>query len=380
MQQDRIWQLLSRKMDGEASMDELRELEQLLMNLPEDAYKIDIVTSYIQKKHTPDTFDEEETQAWEKHIGFMRTSYPEEFNDGFADNLPRRRLSIIGQLRHHRALAFSLLFIGIIVVSVLLYRKQASPSLANSNRVEQLSAQNSLPHPSKRKMVLPDGTQVWLNGNSDVSYQEDFGKNNKREVVLTGEAFFEVTHNARVPFLVHAKTIIIRVKGTAFNVKAYPEDKNVETSLLKGIVEVSAKTDPKRKFILKPSEKITIAVATNNEIRKAETGKKELAEDNNNRLYHIDNLKPEPSTSIIPEVAWLQNKLVFNGEPLSEIVEKMQRWYGATIEIKDDRLKDLRFTGAFSNETLRQALNALQATYPFEASIGNNTVTLYIKQ
>src|ERR1700712_2040550 len=177
MQEDRIWQLLSRKMDGEASMDELRELEQLLMNLPEEAYKIDIVTSYIQKKHTPDTFNEEETQAWEKHIGFMSTSYPEEFSYGSTDNLPLRRLSIIGQLRHHKALAFSLMFIGIIVVSVLLYRKQASPSLANSNRVEQLSPQNSLPHPLKTKMVLPDGTQVWLNGNSHISYHEDFGKN-----------------------------------------------------------------------------------------------------------------------------------------------------------------------------------------------------------
>jgi transmembrane sensor len=381
MQPDRIWQLLSRKMDGEASMDELRELEQLLMNLPEDAYKIDIVTSYIQKKHTPDTLDEEETQAWEKHIGFMSTSYPEEFNDSSADNLPLRRLSIIGQLRRHKALAFSLMFTAIIVVSVLLYRKQASPSLANSHRVEQLSAQNSPAHPSKTKMVLPDGTQVWLNGNSHVTYQEDFGKNNKRDVVLTGEAFFEVTHNARTPFYVHAKTINIKVKGTAFNVKAYPEDKNVETSLLRGMVEVSATTDPKRKFILKPSEKITIAVATDNEIRKSATGTKQSVENNNdNKLYHIDNLKPEPSTSIIPEVAWLQNKLVFNGEPLSEIVEKMQRWYGATIEIKDDRLKDLRFTGAFSNETLPQALNALQATYPFETSIGDNTVTLYIKQ
>ena len=70
---------------------------------------------------------------------------------------------------------------------------------------------------------------------------------------------------------------------------------------------------------------------------------------------------------------------MFSSEPLSEIVEKMQRWYGATIEIKDDRLKDLRFTGAFTNETLRQALNELQATYPFEINTDNNVVILYIK-
>ena len=122
-------------------------------------------------------------------------------------------------------------------------------------------------------------------------------------------------------------------------------------------------------------------MATEKEARAPMTGKKALLGNNNdNKSYHIDNLQPEPSSSIIPEVAWLQNKLVFNGEPLSEIVEKMQRWYGVTIEIKDDRLNDLRFTGAFNNETLREALNALQATYPFEISADNNRITLYIKQ
>ncbi len=381
MHQNRIWQLLSRKMDGEANMDELRELEQLLMTLPEDAYKIDIVTSYLQKKNNPETFDEEETQAWEKHIDSMRSLYPEEFNDTIAQILPPSRLSIISQPKRRKAFAFSLLFIAMIGILFLLYQKQDKPSFANNNRVEHSSAQKNLPHLSKTKMLLPDGTQVWLNGNSHISYLEDFGKNNKREVALIGEAFFDVTHNARVPFIVHAKAINITVKGTAFNVKAYPEDKNVETSLLRGMVEVSTKADPKRKFILKPSEKITIAVATENETLKPVTGKKTLVEKNNDtKLYHIDNLQPEPSSSIIPEVAWLQNKLVFNGEPLSEIVERMQRWYGATIEIKDNRLKDLRFTGSFNNETLRQALNALQATYPFEINADNNTITLYIKQ
>ncbi len=380
MHHNRIWQLLSRKMDGEANMDELRELEQLLMNFPEDAYKIDIVSSYLQKKHNPETFDEQQNQVWEKHLESMCSLYPGEFTDSPPENSPPRQLSIISHLQRNKTLVFSVMFIAITTISYLFYQKQINRSLVNNNRVE-LSAQNNLPHPSKTKMVLPDGTQVWLNGNSHISYQEDFGKNNKREVALTGEAFFDVAHNARVPFIVHAKTINITVKGTVFNVKAYPEDKNVETSLLKGSVEVCAKTDPKRKFILKPSEKITISVATEKEARAPMTGKKALLGNNNdNKSYHIDNLQPEPSSSIIPEVAWLQNKLVFNGEPLSEIVEKMQRWYGVTIEIKDDRLNDLRFTGAFNNETLREALNALQATYPFEISADNNRITLYIKQ
>ncbi len=380
MQANRIWQLLSRKMDGEASMDELRELEQLQMNLPEDAYKIDIVTSYLQKKPDSGIFCEEETLAWQKHIELMANLYPEEFDEASSDDLPPRRHSLLSHFRWPEAGFFSILFVVIFVASWLFYQKQAGPSLSPGVDHIQLADQNNHPHPSKTKKILPDGTQVWLNGNSHISYQEDFGKNNKREVVLIGEAFFDVTHNEHVPFIVHAKSINITVKGTAFNVKAYPEDKNVETSLLRGVVEVSTKADPKRKFVLKPSEKINISVSADNEKPQSTSGRKRLIEsDYVNNSYSIDKLQPEARSNIIPEVAWLQDKLMFNSEPLSEIVEKMQRWYGATIEIKDDRLKDLRFTGAFSNETLRQALNALQATYPFEISMDNNVVILYIK-
>jgi hypothetical protein len=366
-------------MDGEASMDELRELEQLLMNLPEDAYKIDIVTSYLQKKPNSGTF-EEEALAWKKHIGLMQNLHPEEFDDAYSDVLPSRRHSLVNHFRWPKVGFFSILCIVIFSTSWLLYQKHANSSLSPSANHVQLSDQNNLPHPSKIKKTLPDGTQVWLNGNSHISYQDDFGKNNKREVVLTGEAFFDVTHNRHVPFIVHAKSINITVLGTTFNVKAYPEDKNVETSLLRGVVEVSSKADPKRKFVLKPSEKINISVSADIEMLQSTSGKKIVSEStDDNNIYSIDKLQPDPGSNIIPEVAWLQNKLMFSSEPLSEIVEKMQRWYGATIEIKDSRLKDLKFTGAFSNETLRQALIELQATYPFEISMDNNVVILYIK-
>lgn len=379
MHSNRIWELLSRKVDGEASMDELRELEQLLMNLPEDAYKIDIVTAYLSKKPDSGAPGEEETLAWEKHIGIMRNMDPEEFDNASPVILPPTRHSWISHFRWPKAVLFALLPVIIFAASWLIYQKHVvSPLPVSANQV-QLSDQPNLPHPSQTKKILPDGTKVWLNGNSHISYQENFGKNNKREVVLTGEAFFDVMHNAHAPFIVHAKSINITVIGTAFNVKAYPEDKNVETSLLRGAVEVSSKTDPKRKFVLKPSEKINISVSADNEMLRS-PGKKILSEGtDDNNIYSIDKLQPEHGSNIIPEVAWLQNKLMFSSEPLSEIVEKMQRWYGTTIEIKDDRLKDLRFTGTFSNETLSQALNALQATYPFEISMDNKVVILYIK-
>lgn len=366
-------------MDGEASMDELRELEQLMMNFPEDSYKIDIVNTYLQKKSTAGVFDEEETLAWEKHNELMHHSFPEEFAEESPEDSPYHQ-SFSSRFKRSNLVLLAILLLLISGATWFFYQSHTAAPVSKDTSLAQLSNGDNLPHPSKTKRILPDGTQVWLNGNSHISYQDDFGKNEKREVVLIGEAFFDVTHNARVPFIVHAKSINITVRGTAFNVRAYPEDKNVETSLLRGVVEVSTKADPKRKFILKPSEKINISVGSDIENKQSKSDRKPLVEnDYDNDSYSIDKLQPDSRTKIIPEVSWLQDKLMFNSEPLSEIVEKMQRWYGSTIEIKDDRLKDLRFTGAFSSETLHQALSELQATYPFEITMGNNAVVLSIK-
>src|SRR5581483_8483105 len=90
---------------------------------------------------------------------------------------------------------------------------------------------------SKTRVALPDGTQVWLNGSSQLTYGNTSFGTDEREVTLSGEAFFDVVKNEKLPFIIHTKDMTIRVLGTAFTVKAYPRDKTVETALIRGLVE-----------------------------------------------------------------------------------------------------------------------------------------------
>jgi transmembrane sensor len=365
MNSERIWQLLSRKIDGEATMDELRELEQLLIENP-DAYKIDTVSAYLQKTGNKNTGGEEETAAWENHVLQARLAFPEDF---ISTNDPVKVGSPVTKSVFSRW-ALAAVVSGIILAAGgtwVIYNKPGGYKI--SERIHKMSGGGSpVAHIiAKTKQILPDGTVVWLNGNSSISYSNDFGKN-IREVKLNGEAFFDVAHNVKIPFIVHAKTINITVKGTAFNVKAYPEEANVETALVRGVIELSTRSDPKRKIILKPYEKIIIPAP--------DTGN--ITRDDRN-LYHIEKLIAEPSSNLIPEVSWLQDKLVFNSEPLSEVSEKMQRWYNVRIEIKNEELNGLKFTGVFERESLSQALSALQFTYPFEFEMHENNVYIFKK-
>src|SRR4029078_631833 len=91
---------------------------------------------------------------------------------------------------------------------------------------------------SKSKVQLPDGTQVWLNADSRIAYNEKF-QGNLREVTLEGEAYFDVVRDEKRPFVIHTAAIDIKVLGTAFNVRSYANEKNTETSLIRGSIEVT---------------------------------------------------------------------------------------------------------------------------------------------
>lgn len=208
-------------------------------------------------------------------------------------------------------------------------------------------------------LLLPDGTKVWLNRSSRLDYNENFGSE-KREATLSGEAFFDVVKNDKLPFIIHAQNIDIKVKGTAFNVSAYSKNHFVETALLRGLVEVVDNNKPGKTIFLKPNEKLIIP-------RQPGAGIKNNV---------IESLSREPSTLLLPETAWLENKLIFNKAPFESIAEKMERWYGVEIHVESNDLRLQKFSGAFDKETLIMALSALELSYPFHYSIENKTVTI----
>jgi ferric-dicitrate binding protein FerR (iron transport regulator) len=229
---------------------------------------------------------------------------------------------------------------------------------------------------SKSTINLPDGSKVWLNAGSKLSYNKDFG-GDIREVELSGEAFFEVKPvtvpgtKQRVPFIIHTQYIDVRVLGTAFNVKAYPKDKQTETSLIHGKVEVLVHNQPEKKFMLRPNEKLVVKNSATNETT---AGKADKADSSHRPFVSFSNLTYKDTTVI--ETAWVQNKLIFDNELFADIAEKMQRWYNVEIVFKDVKLKTEPMSGSFTTETIQQALDYMSVTTPFHYTIHGNKITI----
>ena len=222
---------------------------------------------------------------------------------------------------------------------------------------------------------MQDGTTVWLNAGSKLYYENDFA-GTTREVRLIGEAFFDVIKRPEQPFIVHASGIDIKVLGTAFNVKSYPEDKNVETTLYRGLVNVLRHNAPAGTTIrLKPNEKLILpkqaAIIIPDLSEKLTTSAKEPPA--SFTITHIDSTKKENERF---ETAWLYSRLEFRGDNFEELALKMERWYNVTIVFTDDEVKKLNFNGSFEKETVEQAFKGLKAAVPFNYKINDHEISV----
>ncbi len=157
---------------------------------------------------------------------------------------------------------------------------------------------------SKTNLELPDGTRVWLNAASKISYNENFGKSS-RELFLSGEAYFEVAKDKQKPFIVHTASMDIKVTGTVFNVKAYPSDGSSETSLFEGSVEVALKNSEK-KIVLKPNEKLFV---NNKYLNKGPNRVLPAGKAEADITVSQINLLPDRVTVV--ETQWTKNSLAF---------------------------------------------------------------------
>ena len=225
---------------------------------------------------------------------------------------------------------------------------------------------------ARKQVVLPDGSKVWLNGGSKLFYNNDFN-GAAREVTLEGEAFFDVVKNTSRPFIVHANNINIKVLGTAFNVKAYVEDEKVETTLYRGLVNITKSHDasfqpimlyPNQKIII-PKEVLNDNLQNDNRTSASTTIKKSIV------IQQIDSAKLEPQRI---ETAWMYNRLEFRGDDFKELAQKLERWYNVEITFEDESVKKLSFSGSFEKETVEQALQALSVANSFNYKISEHEI------
>lgn len=221
------------------------------------------------------------------------------------------------------------------------------------------------PRGSKTQITLADGTTIWLNAGSKLTYPKNFSLEN-REVFLSGEAYFEVVHDDKHAFVVHTHEADIRDLGTTFNVKAYQNTLTTETTLIEGSIEVSLKSDPSRKILMSPNEKLVVR-------HRSATGKDTVP---SGQPPKISRIVPFSKTNDIVETAWVNNKLIFRNERFEDLVAMMERRYDVSIQITDEKIRAYELTGIFRNENVEEALRLLQVIAPFKFEINNEEIII----
>jgi len=355
MPQTLFWNLVAKKLTGEASAGELKELDQLMRNNPDWVYAAQHIEDLWDIKNSAEKFAFSEN-AFQKHLLFLKEKGIEFelLRDEAQTPLPTI------QTRRSRWLIPTVVFLFIIVLSGYLVFRISGNSKSSSQHISEVTTKSG----SRSKLVLPDSSIVWLNVGSKLSYNTYFGLT-KREIRLNGEAYFDVKHS-KIPFIITTDAIQIKVLGTAFNVRSYSDEKATETSLIRGEVEITVNKRPGEKFILKPNEKLAIA----NDIHETK-----IVAEKKQPLIVISKLTQLEDSSIM-ETSWVDNKLVFRDESFEDLAKKMERWYNVIIEIRDPELNGIRLGGTFENETVVKALQALQITAGFQFIIDGNQITL----
>lgn len=190
---------------------------------------------------------------------------------------------------------------------------------------------------SKTKLYLPDGTLVWLNAGSRMTYSQGFGVDN-RKVELEGEGYFEVKRNEKIPFFVKTKDLQLQVLGTKFNFRDYPEDHEVVVSLLEGKVGLNNLLREEKEAVLSPDERAVLNKA--------------------NGLLTVESVTASNASQ------WTDGYLFFDEELLPDIAKELERSYNVKIHIANDSLKTFRFYGNFvrREQNIQEVLEALAST------------------
>lgn len=199
----------------------------------------------------------------------------------------------------------------------------------------------------KANLVLPDGSKVWINADSKLTYGSQF---NKRERILRleGEAYFEVSPDKKRPFIVQTKDLSVKALGTSFNVKSYKDEQQTSTVLMTGKVEVRSQEEC---LILNPNEQI---------------------------VFHKENQRmTKTSVSDANEFSrWRENTLSFQSETFENIAHTLERYYNIKIIFESDAIKKYRFSGTPGNTSLNSILHILSLTSPLLYEVHDSTVIL----
>ena len=236
----------------------------------------------------------------------------------------------------------AVLLLGILAgTGISYYMKKDMPSLLTA----------SAPLGSVSKIILPDETEVFLNAGSEMQYSFDADAK-VRGVFLDGEAWFKVSKDDRIPFLVQTAFYSVKVLGTEFNVKAYHDDNRIETTLEKGSVHIISSNTLKlnRVVVLRPGEQLVY----NRDKQTIQLGTV------NTKLY----------------TSWKDNKLEFIKMELGDLITLLERRYGVSVKVEDKNILGYHYSGTIKNESILEILDMIQRTLPIRYEITNQIIKI----
>ncbi|WP_123844650.1 FecR family protein [Chitinophaga lutea] len=360
MHRSRLIELLAKKKAGEISLQEQFELSKWLQENEDDRELADQLDELFHLDYGPVVTDEDrkgKEKSWDRIVNAIHTESTEE-------PLVLKKTRI---WPWRRLLPLSVASVVLFCVAGWgLYYFMAAPKQGGTSQNIVGTERGS-----RSSLILPDGSHVWLNSDSRLSYGANFGKND-RVLILTGEAYFDVVKDPDHPLIIRTPTITVKVLGTAFNVRAYPDEKNTTTTLVRGSVLVSVNEKKHLSYTLGPDEKLIV----NND-----SG---LSDNTNNSDTKIDKrpdvvtkIKIVKTDSIPPEAQWIKNKLVFINKPLYEVANILSRWYGVSVIVDgSEEMKAREYTGFFENQNIQSVMESLRLAGGFRYKMENNTILI----
>lgn len=312
---------------------------------------------------TPTRFENSKSEAWNRVYNQIDFSDSEESED-----LDSNRMNMFKQIM--KIAAMFILFFG--MGSLFTYFVLPGKSIGHT--VQKIVHEVVIPKGSKGEVILPDGTKVWLNANSQLKYDGEYGISN-RNVSLQGEGYFKVKKNPNLVFAVLASGMKVKALGTTFNVKSYPDESLFTTTLVEGSVKIEGKNIDLK---LKPKQIFTC----NKGLIDQDTAPDETIHQNNKKHLeqpqNIEARSPNIVSNINVDVytSWKDNQWIIDSENLSSIAKLLERKFNVTVDIKSKELLNYKFSGTFKKETLEQILDVIRLTAPMKYEIRNGVVIM----
>ena len=312
---NRVGRLIQRYFNNQYSRNDFSALKEILEN-PEDVLEKQMHAHWTEFKNA-DVFATKDLSEVQLFLNRQIEQTSEK--------------PVLGNILHIFSRVAAVLILPLLLALGVLYF-QFNEYLFQKNVYVQVNS----PAGSQTSLNLPDGSKVWLNGESSIRYPSVFTEN--RRVNIEGEVFFKVHSDLEHPFIVGAKDIYVKATGTEFNVSAYKDDPNVNIILKEG--------------------KVSVLDNDLKEIKYMQAGYQ--------LQYHKNTLNMRYSKlNASGYTDWIYGKLVFQNAPMGEVIQRMEHWYGVDIEIKDKELEQLHFKATFIHESIDEALKLLQSTATF---------------